>query len=205
MGIGNPTPWRHAGAPMVALDALLERHLAPASLPWSASALRLAAVLCLLVEHDGDDQVLLIARPQHLRQHGGQVGFPGGMRECGESVAATALRECQEELGVPAHAITLLGGLSQRESSSGILVHCLVGRLGPTPLVPDPQEVESVLYLPLPRACDRTAWQVQTPPPTLQGRQPPASPHLPLPGGRMLWGLTARFVCDLADLLALVR
>jgi 8-oxo-dGTP pyrophosphatase MutT (NUDIX family) len=186
---------------MLAIDAVLQRQLASAATGWSPTALRRAAVLCLLVAHGGDDQVLLIARPPHLRQHGGQIGFPGGMRHGEETVVATALRECQEELGVPPAAITLLGTLSQRESSSGILVHCLVGRLAATPLMPDPQEVEAVLFLPLAQARQRPAWEWRAPPPTASGRQPAVSPHLELAGGRVLWGLTARFVHDLVDLL----
>lgn len=186
---------------MTALDALLLRTLPPIATPWSSTALRLAAVLCLLHERDGQDALLLIARPRHLSQHGGQLGFPGGMREGDETVAATALRECEEELGVPPTAIHLLGALGPRESSSGILVHCLVGRLQAFPLQPDPQEVEEVLFLPMQRAVDRSAWELRTPPPTATGRQPAVSPHLELAGGHLLWGLTARFVHDLLDQL----
>jgi 8-oxo-dGTP pyrophosphatase MutT (NUDIX family) len=179
------------------LDERLRRCLDPADAGWTPTALRRAAVLCPIVEHAGAAHVVFVVRPAELRQHGGQIAFPGGMRDGDETPLATALRECREEIGVPATATTVLGSLPPRESSSAILVHCLVGRLQPVDLVPDAREVERVLRIPLAQLLDAQHWQERTPPPTATGRQPRSSPHFEF-GSDLVWGLTARFVRDLA-------
>ncbi|HEX5054045.1 MAG TPA: CoA pyrophosphatase [Planctomycetota bacterium] len=185
---------------MPTIDELLRERL-PAPGSWSSTPLRLAAVLCPVVAHDGEDHLLFAVRPASLRQHAGQIGFPGGMRTGDEEPIACALRECEEEIGVPASAVTVLGGLPPRESSSGILVHCVVGRVLPVVLQPDPAEVERVLHVPLRRLLDPSLWQERTPPRTATGHQPRTSPHFEF-GRELLWGLTARFVRDLAARLA---
>ncbi len=172
----------------------------PAIGDWQVTALRLAAVLCPLVLHDGEDHVLFVVRPDTLRQHAGQIAFPGGMREGDESIEAAARRECREEIGVADSAIHVLGGLPPRESSSGILVHGVVARLQPVALRHDPREVARVLYVPLAQLRDPSRWQQRPPPHTATGKQPRTSPHFPF-GDELLWGLTARFVRDLVAVL----
>lgn len=181
------------------LDALLRQRL-PEPGPWLSTELRLAAVICPIVAHGGEDHVLFLARPDGPHHHAGQIGFPGGKREGDEDPVACALRECHEEIGVPASAVTVLGMLAPRESSSGILAHCLVARLQPVPLVPDPREVARVLHVPFAELCDDGRWQERTPPPTATGFQPRVSPHFVF-GDELLWGLTARFVRDLVGRL----
>lgn len=182
------------------LDSRLRTRLDQATGSWAPTALRHAAVLCPIVQHQGQDHVLFAVRPTDLRQHAGQIGFPGGMRDGDETPVETALRECFEEVGAPAIAVTVLGGLGSRESSSGILVQCLVGRLQPVPLVPAPSEVARLLHVPLVELLDESRWLERVPPPTATGRQPPVSPHFQF-GGDLLWGLTARFLRDLAAAL----
>jgi len=186
---------------MSPLDERLRLCLDPVDVAWTSTPLRLAAVLSPIVEHAGEDHVLFLVRPAELRQHGGQIGFPGGMRDGAEIPEATALRECREEIGVPAIAIKVLGSLPPRESSSGILVHCLVGRLRPLELVLDPREVTRVLFIPFRDLLDDRRWAERTPPPNATGRQPGSSPHFEFEGD-LLWGLTARFVRDLVARLA---
>lgn len=183
-----------------ALDDLLRERLQPVPRHWAPSPLPLAAVLCPIVRRSGQDHVLFVARPRHLRSHAGQIAFPGGKRDGDEGPLACALRECREEIGVPADAIEPLGSLPPRPSSSGLSVHCLVGRLQPVPVVADPREVERVLYVPLADLRDETRWQERTPAPRPGHPAPPPSPHFPC-GGDLLWGLTARFVRDLVELL----
>lgn len=178
-----PTPRPHQA--MNNLDELLRQRLHPIG-DWQPSALRLAAVLCPLLRVDDEEQLLFVARPAGLRQHPGQIAFPGGMRDAGESPLQTALRECREEIGAPEDALTVLGSLPPRESSTGILVHCIVARLRPMPLRPDPSEVDEVLHVPLADLRDLDRWQ----------ERPPRGPHFQL-GPHVLWGLTARFVRDL--------
>lgn len=181
----------------------LDRELAAALAAvgdWQPTALRRAAVLCPIVARDRADHLLFVARHAGSHQHAGQIAFPGGMRSGDESPLATALRECREEIGVPEHAIRVLGALPARESSSGILVHCVVGRVAPVALAPDPREVAQVLHVPLAELRDETRWHERPPPGSvpaaLLGRQPRLSPHFAF-GAELLWGLTARFVRDL--------
>jgi 8-oxo-dGTP pyrophosphatase MutT (NUDIX family) len=181
------------------LDDLLRARL-PALGDWQDTPLRRAAVLCPLVAHAGEDHLLFVVRPTTLREHAGQIAFPGGMRNGDESIEATARRECREEIGVPDDAIDVLGALPARESSTGILAHALVARLQPVQLRPDAREVERVLYVPLAHLRDDARWQEKPPPGTATGHQPRTSPHFVF-ADDLLWGLTARFVRDLVRAL----
>ena len=181
------------------VDELLRERL-PVPGPWLSTQLRLAAVVCPLVAQDGEDHVLLVARPAGQKQHPGQLGFPGGMRHGDEDPVACAMRECHEEIGVAAAAGTVLGILPPRESSSGILVHCVVARMANVPLRTDPREVDRVLHVPLRELREERRWAERAPPGIATGNQPRTSPHFEFTssaGNELLWGLTARFVRDL--------
>jgi 8-oxo-dGTP pyrophosphatase MutT (NUDIX family) len=180
---------------MTGLDDLLRQRL-PVPGPWMSTQLRLAAVVCPIVRRAGEDRLLFAVRPEGLRQHGGQIGFPGGMRQGAEEALECALRECREEIGVAPRAPDVLGMLAPRESSSGILAHCFVARLEDVPLAPDPREVVRVLHVPLAELRDESRWQELPPPRGAAGLQLPTSPHFRF-GDELLWGLTARFVRDL--------
>ncbi len=196
--MGNP----RGEAPCVTadIDTLLRIRLGPVG-GWRPTTLRSAAVVCPLVKCAAADCVLLLVRPANQRQHAGQIGFPGGMREGDESVEATARREFAEELGADASALTALGELPPRTSSTGIHVHAVVARLQPVALVPDPREVARVLHVPLAALLDEARWSERPAPLGAPGVQPATSPHFTI-GADLLWGLTARFV---RDLLAALR
>ncbi len=192
---------------MDTLDELLRARLDPVG-DWHPTTLRHAAVLCPIVAGGSEvdlDHVLFVVRPDDLRQHPGQVAFPGGMADHGESPLQTALRECREEIGVASSALTVLGSLPPRESSSGILVQCLIARMLPVPLVPELCEVAALLRVPLAALRDDSLWHDRAAPPTASGRPlrinntghgGSTSPHFRI-GDYTLWGLTARFVRDL--------
>ena len=185
---------------MSSLDEQLRRALDPVPRDWPTTELRDAAVLCPVVELDGRDQLLLAKRPDHLKRHAGQIGFPGGMRELGEDPLTTALRECHEELAIAPSRLTVLGALDARVSTSAIKVLCLVGRLEPGELVPDPSEVERVLHVPVDELLDLSRWAEKPPPFRVAGRTFPTSPHF-RSGDDLIWGLTGRFVRELVQRL----
>jgi 8-oxo-dGTP pyrophosphatase MutT (NUDIX family) len=183
---------------MADLDARLHARLAPIG-EWQATTMRRAAVLMPLLAMGGVDGVLLVVRPDSARQHAGQIAFPGGMRDGDETIAATAARECREETGVAPTA--LLGSLPPRASSSGILVHAVVGRLpADAALRPCPREVVRTLWTPLAEALDDARWRELPPPGGAMGAQPATSPHF-RHGDDLVWGLTGRFLRDLAAAL----
>jgi 8-oxo-dGTP pyrophosphatase MutT (NUDIX family) len=183
---------------MADVDARLRARLAGIG-DWQETPLRRAAVLVPLVAVAGVDMVLLVVRPATARQHAGQIAFPGGMRDEGESIAATAVRECREEVGVAPAA--LLGSLAPRASSSGILVHAVVGRLpADAPMQPCPREVARTLRVPLAEALDDARWRDLPPPGGATGAQPATSPHGQF-GRNLVWGLTGRLLRDLAAAL----
>lgn len=181
---------------MTAFDDMLQNCLDPVPASWPVSERRNAAVLCPIVDRNGVDHALFTVRPGNLRRHAGQIGFPGGMQEPDETPATTALRECHEEIGVPADAVRLLGAVATRESSSRIDVHCLVGRVAPVELVLAADEVERVIFVPMPELLDRSRWAHRPPPIRVKGTKPPTSPHFRF-GDDLLWGLTGRFVFEL--------
>ena len=105
------------------------------------------SVLVLLYP-DGDQiKFPLTQRAEYTGAHSGQVSFPGGKAEPGENVVQTALREAEEEIGIPASNVTVIGCLSEFfVIPSNFMVTPVVGFLQAKPLfIPDPIEVVKVL------------------------------------------------------------
>lgn len=132
---------------------------APASFPLDSiqpeflpeGGLRPAAVLVPLFEHEGEARVLLTRRRPDLRQHAGQVSFPGGRIERGEDVLAAALREAQEEVGVEPARVDVLGQLDEvLVLATGFRLTPWVGLVPyPYPYMPQPAEVDEILHVPV--------------------------------------------------------
>lgn len=112
---------------------------------------RQGAVLLLLYQKEGAWHTVLGKRPSHLRHHPGQVAFPGGRCEPGESYATAALREAEEELGIVPATVHMLGTLTPIYiPPSDFEVYPFVGWAAEPPhFQPAPQEVEEVVELPL--------------------------------------------------------
>jgi len=110
-----------------------------------------AAVLLALGEGTDGLEVLLTRRSGTLRDHPGQVSFPGGRMESHEAdPALTAIREAEEEIGLAAEYIELAGYLPPQTVITGFAVSPVVGFLRPGyELRPDPREVAEVFSVPL--------------------------------------------------------
>jgi 8-oxo-dGTP pyrophosphatase MutT (NUDIX family) len=124
----------------------LEKQLANAKLP-----LKDAAVLLLVVNHAAGPTVVFTQRTAHLSDHAGQISFPGGRCDEADSTPdRTALREAEEEVGVAAERIEILGHLPVYRTVTGFSVTPVVGWAEP-PLEfrPDPHEVANVFEVPL--------------------------------------------------------
>lgn len=112
---------------------------------------RPAAVLCALRPAAHGLHVVLTERASHLKQHAGQVAFPGGKIDPTDASAeAAALREADEEIGLPPSAVQVLGTLDTYLTSTGFRVTPIVGAItADWQAVPDPAEVETVFEPPL--------------------------------------------------------
>ena len=159
-----------------------------------------AAVLVLLYPHEGQWHVPFTARPDTMTDHAGQVSFPGGMIEPGETSQQAALRELHEELGIASEGIELLGQLSP--------LYLYVTNFAITPWVaalterpemhPNPHEVAEVLEVPIEYLLD----------PANKGRAPWSHQgiqfHAPFIGfqGHKIWGATSMM---LGEFLTIVR
>ena len=123
--------------------------------------LKAAAVLVPLIQRDGL-QVLLTRRTQHLRHHAGQVSFPGGRVETDDdSPLAAALRESEEEIGLPPERVQPLGLLDDYETVTGFLVTPVVALVEPdVRLRLDSFEVSEAFEVPLSFVLDPSNHQV---------------------------------------------
>lgn len=115
------------------------------------SEIRPAAVLCAVFDDAGQAEVILTRRSSRLRSHTGEVSFPGGRLESGETPAAAALREAKEEVGLDPASVEIVGRLSPlstRRNPSAITP--FVGILPARPhLRPNHAEVERAFTVPL--------------------------------------------------------
>jgi 8-oxo-dGTP pyrophosphatase MutT (NUDIX family) len=164
------------------------------------SEARPAAVLVLLFEQQNELHVPLILRRQFQGDvHSGQISFPGGGSESGESPEQTALREAHEELGIGGESVEMLGRLSPHWIPvSGYLVTPVVGCAAVLPqIVPDPSEVEEVLVVSL----DRLAGDEMR----ARQRRRFSGVEVEVPGWQLpqgfLWGATAMMLAELLAVL----
>jgi len=110
-----------------------------------------AAVLVPIVERPEGFTVLLTKRTDHLHDHAGQISFPGGRVEDADTDAVdTALRETEEEIGIPRHLIEVVGQLETYRTGTGFRIAPIVGFVDPDyTLDIDEFEVAEVFEVPL--------------------------------------------------------
>ena len=159
----------------------------------SVDNLRPAAVLIAVVARDSLS-VILTQRTSHLSTHAGQIAFPGGKLDDGESVAQTALREAEEEIGLSERFVDPIGYLDWYRTRTGFAVSPLVALVQPGfSLQANPNEVEDVFEVPLEFLLDednhfkhRRRWKGHD-------RYYYAMPY----GERYIWGATAGIIKNL--------
>ena len=153
-----------------------------------------AAVLIAVTERP-DPGVILTRRPQGMRDHPGQVAFPGGKLDPGEDAVSAALREAHEELAIdPAH-VRVIGRTDRYQTGTGFDVTPVLGLVPPDlPIVPNPHEVEAWFEAPLRVLLEREHWSEHEV--YWQGAQPR---YLQLDcEGFRIWGVTAAIIANLA-------
>ena len=183
---------------------------------------RFYSVLVPFIEHDGEVFLLLEKRARDLDANPGEICFPGGMMEPGETPEEAAVRECGEELGIPAGSIEITGRGNELRSAFGFSIYTVMAEVPYEAYLrvdPSPDEVQQAFLLPLKYflenrpdvymirldadasdfplervASDREyRWY--------KGEYPVPIYDIDIPGGGVLWGMTARMIDDLSEII----
>jgi 8-oxo-dGTP pyrophosphatase MutT (NUDIX family) len=169
--------------------------------PEQAAALEVhghtdAAVLVPLYLDGGELHAVFTKRREDLRRHPGEISFPGGRVDADDAdLRHTALREAQEEIGLPPDAVELLGALQPTPTiATGYAVYPFVGLIEPgRQWELSAREVAAVLELPLHALIDGYARK------RLVRRGLPIRTDTYTVGEHLIWGATARMLADLFD------
>ena len=159
-----------------------------------------AAVLVAVIDHPGAPSVLFTRRTAHLKAHSGQISFPGGRAEPGDpSVEFTALREAQEEIGLPPGKVEVIVALPEYFTRTGFRVTPVVGVVKPPlELVPDAREVDEIFEVPLGFLLDPVNHRRAS---RVIGERT-AHYYEIEHNGRVIWGATAGMLVNLYRMLA---
>lgn len=163
---------------------------------------RIGAVLILLYCHKDELHLPFTRRRDDLAYHPGQVSFPGGRREEGEALVATALREAQEEVGLDPSGVTILGPLNALyipASDFEVQPYVAWHEGGRPAFIRQAAEVAEIIEMPLshfyrPDTSGREAWQ-------LPGFAEPVQVPFFALNGYKVWGATAIFLSELLERL----
>lgn len=122
-----------------------------------------AAILFALVEGQPQPTVILTQRSDKLNNHSGQIAFPGGRIDNGETPVAAALREADEEIGLPAHSVEVLGTMGPYFSGSGYKIYPVVGIVKELPeLTINEDEVAEIFHVPLSFLMDQAFHNIES-------------------------------------------
>ena len=152
-----------------------------------------SAVLIPIFYKQGEYYILFTKRTEGVKDHKGQISFPGGAYEEQDgTLVNTALRECAEELGLPAEAVEVLGELDDMPTlTTDYLISPFVAVIPwPYQLKVDPVEVEEVIEVPISALLDKNCRRQETE--TLRGQ--PITTYFYHYRGELIWGATARIL-----------
>ena len=155
-----------------------------------------SAVMMLLVPYQGDLAIPFIKRTNAGKYHGGQMALPGGKSEPGDGNSLnTALRECEEEIGVPPKEVTVIGKLSDVYIPlSNFNITPFVGTIQEMPnFVLSKNEVEKVIIIPLKDLLDDKNKTSQV---LYRQEQKIIAPGYKI-GENFIWGATAMMIAEL--------
>ncbi|HSA60380.1 MAG TPA: CoA pyrophosphatase [bacterium] len=157
-----------------------------------------AAVMIPVYRRRDEDHLILTKRTEEVVHHKGQICFPGGARDPGDlTLWETALRECQEEIGLDPRRVALVRELGRQYTPTGFRVTPFIGQVEePLVFTPNPNEIAAVFSVPFSYLSNpknvrflRKEWQ---------GRVF-LDPHI-LFEGHEIWGMTGRILCELFEI-----
>lgn len=161
---------------------------------FAPGTVRDAAVLMAVTER-AEPGFLMIHRPSHMRAHPGQVAFPGGKLDPGETPVEAALREAHEELGIDPREVHVIGTTDRYRTGTGYDITPVLAMVPPDlPIVPNPAEVAKWFEPPVDFVMDRAnhmhhsaEWQAQT------------RRYIEIMWqGHRIWGVTAAIIANLS-------
>jgi len=166
------------------------------AVPYQATP---ASVLVPFYEEGGEAKLLFLKRPDGEYRHAGQIAFPGGKRDAGETAQDCALREAQEEVGLAPGDVQILGELDEYDTVlSGFRITPIVGIIpAPYPFKPDAHEVERLIHVRLEDLLDRGRFREELR--ELFGRMWPVFYYSV--GPDVIWGVTAGILTPLLDIV----
>lgn len=182
------------------LEVLKRRLSSKAYVHQPSSVLQPAAVLVPLYQVGEEVFLLLTRRTDRVEHHKGQISFPGGAAEPGEDLMQTALRETQEEIGIPPEEVEVLGVLGNVEVAvSGFVVTPFVGVIPhPYPIRLNADEIAELVLIPLSVFQNPTNLRIEQRDRGGMLIEVYFYDH----GKHTVWGATARIVKQLVDLVA---
>ena len=160
---------------------------------------RPAAVLVpVLGAEQGALRLLLTQRTDHLRDHAGQISFPGGGLKSGETSLEAALREAEEEVGLARSAVEIFGEMPRYHTGTGFNVSPMVAFVAAgARLAPDPGEVAEIFEAPLDFLVDPRNFRQET-----RYYRGAWRSFLAVPwAGRYIWGATAGMLAQFSRII----
>lgn len=206
--VGAPPPWSSlVSLPDLSWNSVAERVRsfppgAPPEFAVSNSA-DAAVLVALMPSLSGTTEVVFTKRPQTMKQHSGEISFPGGKVERGESCRDAALREAHEEVDLMPQSVQLAGRLDALSTvATAFTIYPFVGLVKESvTLTPHPAEVASILRVGVDELLQegvyhQEVWQVA-------GHEWPM--HFYLLEGETVWGATAAILTNFLGLLTGTR
>ena len=193
-----------SGASIVSMEKELRQALSQRQKFYISDPRRIpSAVLIPLYDKQGEYHILFIQRTERVKDHKGQISFPGGAYEEGDdNLLQTALREAAEEVGLAAEDVEVLGELDDlRTIGSGYVISPFVARMPwPYQLKVDEWETEEVIEVPISALLDKS--NVSQDKAILEGEE--IDQYYYHYQDKIIWGATARILNQLLGILAFI-